>query len=50
MSDVIANAGNAEQRFVFTGNGWRYFIILLVNFLFVFITLGIYFSVGDNTV
>lgn len=42
MNDVIGAQDNQRHTFIFTGKGWEYFLICLVNFLLSIITLGIY--------
>lgn len=42
MNNSICGQGNQNHKFVFTGKGWDYFIICLVNFLLSCITLGVY--------
>lgn len=42
MNDFLRGQENRNHTFVFTGKGWQYFTICLVNFLLSCITLGIY--------
>ncbi|MEO3991916.1 YjgN family protein [Pseudocitrobacter cyperus] len=42
MNDIVNGKHAERHKFVFTGKGWQFFIISLVNVLLVCITLGIY--------
>lgn len=42
MNDFVRGQENQLHTFIFTGKGWQYFIICIVNFLLCCITLGIY--------
>lgn len=42
MNDFTFNQDNPKHSFVFTGKGWAYFVICLVNFFLCTITLGVY--------
>lgn len=42
MNDFVRGKENQNHTFVFTGKGYQYFVICLVNFLLSCITLGIY--------
>ena len=42
MNDFVRGQENRSNTFVFTGKGWQYFVLCLVNFLLSCITLGIY--------
>lgn len=42
MNEFVRGQENQSHTFVFTGKGWQYFVLCLINFLLSCITLGIY--------